>query len=288
MVALGTLSVGSARLELAPSLGGAISRLDVGGRPVLRPWNGDVSNPFTLASNILVPFSNRISKAGFHWKGEFHRLQSNFDDDPFPIHGDGFQRSWQIQQGVDQARMTLGDGRIGPWRYEASQEFKLLETGLVILLSMTNTGKHGLPFGCGFHPWFPRSVETRLSFTAREVWMEDHQHLPTTALRLCDAPDWSFERARSLPVEPVNHCFTGWRGKAVITQGAQAVSCTVEASDSLDNAILYSPGRSADFFCLEPVSHPVDAFHLTAYPGLRELLPGQSMQASIRLSWALV
>lgn len=287
MVELSTLTVGPARLQLAPSQGGAISRLDVCGLPVLRPWNGDADNPFTQASNILVPFSNRISQEGFHWNGKHHRLHRNFDADPFPIHGDGFQRSWQIQQDADRAHMTLDDGRIGPWRYQASQAFRLSETGLSILLSITNTGELRLPFGCGFHPWFPRDAQTRLRFSAQQVWMEDHQHLPTTSLRLPEAVDWSFECPRSPPDTLINNCYTGWAGVAHIEQGSKAVSCTLEASDNLGTLIVYSPARTADFVCLEPVSHLVDAFHQPGHPGLTELAPNQSMQASMQLSWTL-
>ncbi len=282
-----TISVGPVRLELVPALGGGISRLDVKGVPVLRPWKGDADNLFSLASNILVPFSNRVSGGGFDWNGKHHLLEKNFDGDPFPIHGDGFQRPWRMQCQGATAQMDLSEGAIGPWRYRASQVFNLSETGLEIVLALTNTGDINLPFGGGFHPWFPRSGDTRLHFMAQDVWMEDHQHFPTTPLRVSDAPDWDFSRACELPKTPINNGYTGWLGVATIEQGAQAVSCTVAASDNLNTAIVYSPGCDADFFCFEPVSHPVDAFHQPGYPGLTALAPGQSMQASMVLSWNL-
>ena len=56
-----------ARAGVVPGMGGGIARLDVraadgGFRPLLRPWSGrTVDGPFALASNVLVPFSNRIS-----------------------------------------------------------------------------------------------------------------------------------------------------------------------------------------------------------------------------------
>jgi aldose 1-epimerase len=40
---------------------------------------------------------------------------------------------------------------------------------------------------------------------------------------------------------------------------------------------LFSPGADAGFFCFEPVSHAVDAFHLAGGPqvhGLKILRPG--------------
>ena len=56
---------------------------------------------------------------------------------------------------------------------------------------------------------------------------------------------------------------------------ARRVRLTVAATPALGTCILYSPGRAAPFFCLEPVSHPVDAFHLPGAPGLRVLQPGE-------------
>ena len=67
MIDLKIIKAGPAELTLAPSLGGGIARLDVNSKPVLRPWLGNESEVFSLANNILVPFSNRISSGGFFW-----------------------------------------------------------------------------------------------------------------------------------------------------------------------------------------------------------------------------
>jgi len=181
--------------------------------------------------------------------------------------------------------MTLYSGTFGPWRYCATQDFYLSETSLKIVLNVTNTGVAALPFGCGFHPWFPRTPETRLGFCAKGVWMENDHHLPTDHLLLSDAPDWDFARTRSLPGTLINNGYTDWQGPAHIDQGAAAVSCTVTASPMLTTAILYSPDDQADFFCFEPVSHPVDAFHLPSRPGLVGLPSGRCMRVSMTVSW---
>lgn len=104
---------------------------------------------------------------------------------------------------------------------------------------------------------------------------------------LADAPDWDFDQPRTLPSGPINNGYTDWSGQARIEQGVDAVSCRVTASENLGTAIVYSPGESADFFCFEPVSHPVDAFHQPSHPGLKELAPGQSLTAKMTLSWRL-
>jgi aldose 1-epimerase len=47
----------------------------------------------------------------------------------------------------------------------------------------------------------------------------------------------------------------------------------------------YSPSNKADFFCFEPVTHPVDAHNLPGGPtanGLRVLAPREAMTAACR------
>ncbi len=279
-------TAGSAHLVLAPALGGGIARLDVNGRPVLRPFAGDEGNPFSLASNILVPFSNRISGGGFEWKGSYHALAPNLEGEPFPIHGDGFQKIWQAEQCDASVRLILANGAFGPWHYRATQTFRLSETALTITLRVTNIGPESLPFGCGFHPWFPRSDETRLKFSAKAVWLEDERHLPIGQKTLSDAPELDFTALRALPATWINNAYTGWLNETRIEQGDTAVSCRISASGNLDTAVVYSPDATADFFCFEPVSHPVDAFHLPGNPGLKPLVPGDVLEATMTLSWS--
>lgn len=285
MVAITELNTGSAHAVIVPELGGGIASLNVDGCPVLRPWTGDESSTFSLASNILVPFSNRISGGGFDWAGTHHPIEANWVGEALPIHGDGFQKSWSITQNGASAQLTLEGGAIGPWQYSAVQDVRLSEAEFEIILTVTNTGSHNLPFGCGFHPWFPRNRATRVSFEASGVWLENAQFLPTKELKLTNAPEWDFGTARPLPLGWINNAFTGWEGTAGIYQNEDAMSCLVEASGNLNTAIIYSPNAQADFFCFEPVSHPVDAFHLPGTPGLQELARGQSMKAAMKISW---
>ena len=285
MSVLKVVTADVAKLILAPELGGGIARLDVDNKPVLRPWSGDKHNLFSLAHNVLVPFSNRISCGGFNWNGVNYSLEPNLDDEIFPIHGDGFQKVWEITDSDNDICMRLSNGSFGPWRYSAEQLFKLTPNCLTITLIVKNTSEITLPFGCGFHPWFPRNDNTRLSFSAEKVWMENEDHLPTKEVLLVDDSSWSFKDLRKLPVNFINNGYTGWHGTTFIEQGEDSISCKITASNNLQTAIIYSPNDKSDFFCFEPVSHPVDAFNLPGRPGLEELVSGQSMIASMSIRW---
>src|ERR1700733_11182074 len=92
-----TLGDGVAEATVAPDLGGGLASYDLvgaAGRAALfRPCR-DLSRagPFDLANNLLVPWSNRISGGGFHFRGRFYRLEPNVDGEPYPIYGRGFLR----------------------------------------------------------------------------------------------------------------------------------------------------------------------------------------------------
>ena len=267
-------------------MGAGLASLSVAGVPVLREWSRRREDgPFALAMNLLVPFSNRIS-GGFGFDGRRHALAPNLQGEPFPIHGDGFQRPWRLVAAeAGRAVLALDDGAIGPWRYGAQVEYELDATRLTVGLRLRNRADAALPFGAGFHPWFPRDAGTRLHFAAQGCWQEDSRHLPSGTEPGPVPPEWDFSRARALPREWVNNGFSGWGGVARIAQAGAGVSVEMRAN-GLDTLILYSPSDAVDFFCLEPVSHPVDAHNLPGQPGLAVLAPGQSLEVGFVLAWA--
>lgn len=280
------------RVGIVPELGGGVAFMEAllpGGRnvPILRPWtHREADGPFALACNVLVPFSNRISGGGFTFRDVFHPIAPNLAGEGFPIHGDGFQRAWAIERTSGEvASLTLGNGEIGPFQYGARQRFRLENGALHVEIAVTNMASRPLPFGAGFHPWFPRSAETTLRFRASGVWLEDACHLPTELVDVAARPQWDFSATRPLPDAWINNAFTGWPGAATISQPDLHVMVDIEASANLDVAIVYSPGPDADFFCFEPVSHSVDAHNLPGRPGLKVLEQGQSLHAAMTLRW---
>ena len=282
------LAAGAARALIRPADGAALAGLWVDGRPVLRPWTGGPGDgPFALACNLLAPFSNRIS-GGFTWQGQYHALAPNLPPEPFPIHGDAFQRRWQVAD-ADRAgaALTLAEGAFGPWRYEGHLRYTLTPGGLQARLTLTNRAGATLPYGLGFHPWFPRDAQTRLAFRATGVWHEDARHLPAGDHPRAPSEAWRFDTSRPLPAGWINNAFDGWAGSLVIEQGDDVVSTTLHADAPLSTLILFSPGREADFFCAEPVSHPVDAHNLPGTPGLIALAPGEALTAAMRLDWTV-
>ena len=58
-----------------------------------------------------------------------------------------------------------------------SQAFHLTADTLTVTLSVTNQGAETLPFGTGWHPYFPLSPQTRIQAQASGYWLEREQWL---------------------------------------------------------------------------------------------------------------
>jgi aldose 1-epimerase len=235
-----------------------------------------VPDPNQLACYPLLPWSNRISEGGFHAGGHRIDLSANRHDDPYPIHGSGWQRLWRVLSHNDhEARLTLDEYSADAYAYQASLDYLLLEDALEITLQVTNTGPRTLPFGLGLHPFFPRHGEATLRAPAAQVWLNDgHSPLP---VKRVDVPlAWNFNHARTLP-DGLNHGFQGWSGDAEIEWPASGLRLQVETD--VDTFVLYTPAGE-DFFCFEPVDHAINAVHLpggAAANGMTLLAPQSSL-----------
>jgi aldose 1-epimerase len=284
-------------LALLPHLGGGIAawrwRLPDGEFDVWRPWDGFSEDCYKVASFPLVPWSNRISHGGFEHAGRWYPMRPNRAGEHYPIHGDGCLQRWQLSHlGEREALLSLSSRHYNqaPYAYDASQRLVLLVDGLEQTLSVTNRGEAPLPFGLGLHPWFTRTPRARLQAPVNGMWLSGADPIPTRHVEDL-APAYDLNNGVAMAGGPlIDHCFTGWTGTARITWPDVGLALDVHAAPVAVPAgslpphycIVYRP-PTGQVFCIEPITHPIDAFHLPGRPGLAELGPGETM--TLCVSW---
>jgi aldose 1-epimerase len=275
-------------LCLLPEAGGGIARFDWLGegteRALMRPCVSSPErspghyDPNLLACYPLLPWSNRIAHGGFFHAGRRIALALNRDDDAWPIHGSAWQRRWNVRRHeADEAELSLDEASVDGYAYRARLTYRLDDTALRVRLRVTNAGAYPMPFGMGLHPFFPRDARTRLCAPAESVWVgEGADPLPTGRESIPSA--WDFGQSVALPPGGLNHAFAGWSGHAVIEWPDASLRLHVEAD--ADAYVIYVP-EGRDFFCFEPVDHPINAVHLpggAVANGMTELTPGESLE----------
>jgi aldose 1-epimerase len=286
------LDDGRASAEVHPETGAAIGRYDLfraDGSVVPVFQTGPHQSrfgPYALGLNLLVPFSNRISGGGFRHDGAFHRLERN-GPGPYPIHGNGLSESWTVADSTERsATLELRSTGPGSFRYDAQIHYRLDEGALSASLRVVNWAGMALPYGAGFHPWFVRTPQAKLTLHADGFWTETHDHLPDTYHRTAGDPVFDFSSGRTLPSAFTNTVLTGWQGRAVLDWPETGGGVEIEAAKPLTKLIIYSPSIEADFICIEPVSQSVDGHNMSG-PGVsppQVLRPRDTLDVGIRIT----
>lgn len=276
------LSAGPYALALRPAIGGAVSWFAWNGVDVFRRAATASASVLDMSLFPLAPYANRIRRGRFHFAGRDVRLELNHGDHPHALHGHAWQRAWQVVE-TDAHRALLrfayapGDW---PWAYLCEQRIELDEAGALFTLTLCNMSDAPMPASFGFHPYFPRRRATRLTAKVAGMWAIDDTILPTHPA----APIIDLVGGAALGEAPfVDHCFTGWDGKATMRSGEAAIVMT--ASDVFGFLHVYVPPEE-DYFCAEPVSAMPDAVNRQDVEGagLRILAPGEAMSGWMRIA----
>ena len=281
---------GPSVLRLLPELGGAVASWTSGGADVLHP----VSDPNLLAQHErpvaaypLIPFSNRVGHGRFSFGGEDFQLAPNFGGEPHAIHGNGWEREWQVSEAsASHAVLTLdhqGPASQWPFHYRASITYGLSEAMLLVVIRYENTDPRPQPVGLGFHPFFPRTDDVELGFSADTVWRAGADALPEA--RLAVEGDWRFDPLRRVSGASLDNCYCGWGREAELRWPSRGIGVRIGASEAFGHLVVFTPpGRG--YLAVEPASNMTDAVNRmdVADQGLQVVQPGEALQASVMLS----
>ncbi len=276
------LTAGKFRCAIEPTLGACIAGLWFDGQPVLRsPDASAMATARQSGSYPLVPFSNRIGHATLSWNGTSHPLVKNFGAEPHAIHGVGWQRPWEVLDASDSFAILSYEHKpdaAWPFAFDTSQAFRLSDHELELSLSITNQSKSATPVGLGWHPWFVKRPQSRISFKAAGRWEMDADKLPTAR-----TPTQGMEVEAALL--DVDHCFDGWSGELHLRDALHHIRVS-----STFTRLVVCTNTALDNIAIEPVSHVNNALNLMARGvasaealGVRVLQPGESMSAEMTI-----
>jgi aldose 1-epimerase len=288
------------RLGLVPALSGGVAEWSwLGGatpQPLWRAWDGVSEDRYRLASFAMLPWTNRITGGGFEQAGRFVPMALNRIGEPYPIHGDGWLQAWTLQRpgpGVAELQLASRHHAGGPYAYDALQRFELVDGGLVQTVSVTHRGDAPLPYGIGLHPWFPRTPRTTVTARVGGVWLSGADPIPTRHTAEIP-PDWDLNTGAPMHGTLIDNGYTGWDGSATIAWPEQGLALHV-TMDPLKTprgplapqyCLVFRPPAGTphgEAFCFEPITHPIDAFHLAGRPGLVDLEQGETLM--LRVHW---
>lgn len=288
------LHCGKWRAVAHPELGGALTRCEIEHEgawlPVLRPAPTKANDVLETACFPVAPFFGRLRNDRFAFRGREIVLPP-VGPHSTPLHGFVWHMPWRIRACTD-AALTLACAHRAdawPWPFTATQTFELDGDGLTISLVVRNSGHEAMPCGIGLHPYFPCDTATRLFAVVDTEVTLDPGILPTGAAptgRIAIAGDTRLEH-RAIHRSGMDSSFEGWSGTAIVEQLTLGYRLRLAASPVISRLHVYAP-TGDDCFCIEPISHTIDAFNLDeaglAMAGGWILAPGESRHLQMRLS----
>ena len=263
------LRTGSAVLAVSPEAGGVITRYasEHDGAIIewLRPAAADAVARRAAGDTScfpLVPFSNRIRDARFHFRGRLIQLPQNFQPEPHAIHGHGWRAAWTVVDSSDTGLTIEYRHPAGawPWAYRARQTFSLGRDGLRVRFSVTSAASEPMPVGFGLHPYFTRTTGVRVRAAVGRMWRADERKMP--AGLVTPPADLRMDgRGLSPDATPLDNNFVGFGGRVQIEWPEWDARLRMVADPVYACLVVYTPaGR--DFFCVEPATNCIDAFNL--------------------------
>ena len=205
------------------------------------------------------------------------------------IHGHGWRLPWQVTARSDAALTMEYEHRpdpgsaAWPWRYRAWQTLALTPEMLAMTMGIESRAAEPMPAGLGPSSLFSAHETDRVTAAIAGIWWPEAGQLPVE--RVVPPPAADPRRGVAVDSVALDHGYSGWNGSAEIAWPERRARLAMTADPALSTLVIYSPPERA-FFCVEPVSHCVDAFNLAAQgmsdTGMRVLDPGETWEVTVR------
>ena len=272
------LEGGAWRAALLPARGGALATLTHAGADVLAPLPGGADPNDTWAGAfVMLPWTNRLDEGRLPHPGGVQHFPCNRVAERTALHGLSREHAWEVESAAPDAAVLVQRIDLAPYRYTARMAVRL-GAAFSLVLTVTNDGADGMPFGTGWHPFFTRPAGTRIAFRATGAIERDARNLPVGC-----APSPGVEGGEEAFAGADTH-YTGWDGAVRLDLGARGFVLRGEDAWSR-NLQLFAP-RGAGVICAEPVSHVPDVANRPRFAPLgdmRRLAHGAAVTGGVSL-----
>lgn len=252
-----------ALVEIDPSCGGRVARLEVDGHCLVvnrSAQGGSPSASFEWGIFPMVPFAGRVRHGRFIHEDRIHQMPLRMP--PHAIHGVVDDVNWRVVE-RDSVSVLLHCVLDSPWPFlgEVTHHIELLRSSLRMELSLT--AHESMPAQVGWHPWFVRPALVNAAFAE---WLpKDADGMPTKETRE-GMPDLA---------GPVDDCFTSIDGSIRVDLAGQQLSLASDCS----HWVVYT--GSSHGVCVEPQSGPPNEFESNP----RVLKSGETLSRWFEIAW---
>jgi galactose mutarotase-like enzyme len=260
-----------ARVVVAPSRGGMVTRFEVADAPVLFL---DVASLVDETKNVrggvpvLFPSPGPLAGDRFTRGGRSGAMKQ---------HGFARQRAWSVVEAKDrEVTLELASDESTraqyPWDFVARLRYALSGTTLTIATRIENTSPAPMPFALGFHPYFlvPDASKGRARVPTAATRAFDN-----VTKKLVDLAGPIDLTAKEVDLHLHDHGATS----ATLDRGADRI--VVSADPELGRWVIWTLAGK-DFVCLEPWTAPADA--LNTGEGLLTLAPGEARTLTVKIA----
>ena len=129
---------------------------------------------------------------------------------------------------------------------------------------------------------------TRIQAGVQGVWLCGAAPLPTEHTQNYPS-GWNLNEGVQAIGPLIDNGYTGWGGEARITWPERGLQLSLHMPDFERDGgaahhfcLIYRPPQGPAF-CFEPITQPIDAFHLPQRPGLRVLQEGEGF--ALNMQW---
>ncbi len=305
-----TMSPMGKHYELQATLGGRSQRavvteiaaslraLEIDGVALLQDYPAQ-SAPPSCAGWVLVPWPNRVADGKWTYDGVPQQLDITEPGNGNAMHGLLSDASYTVAHRTADSITLAADvtpERGYPFELTTAVRYQLVETGLLVTHSLTNTGSRPAPAAVGAHPFLrlgavPTEDLTLVINADTHIEVDDRLN-PTGATTDVHGTRHDFRTGQLVGAVALDDAWSNVRrepdgGSLHYLEAADGsqVQLFMDASfgyiQAFTTRVFPSDGGPVTAVALEPMTAPADAFN--SGEGLRWLAPGETWN----LSWGI-